>query len=92
MCILVATTAFGLGVDCPNIARVINYGSAQSLEELVQEAGCAKRDRHQAETILYLRKIGKKVTDALKEYEDNIEQCHRNCSMIICSLQNITVN
>jgi len=24
--LLIATTAFGLGVDCPDIVRVINYG------------------------------------------------------------------
>jgi len=35
----------------------------------MQEAGCAGRDGHQAETILHLRKIGK---DAVKEYEDNV--------------------
>jgi len=42
----------------------------------VQEAERAGRDGHQAETILYPRKINKKVTDAVKEYENNVEQCH----------------
>ena len=25
--LLIATTAFGLGVDCPDIERILNYGS-----------------------------------------------------------------
>jgi len=67
---IIATTAFGLGVDCPDIDWVINYGSPRTLEELVQESG---RDGRQAEAILYPKRIGKKVTSAMKEYEDNVQ-------------------
>ena len=41
--LLIATTAFGLGVDCKDIKRVINYGTPGTLEELVQELGRAGR-------------------------------------------------
>jgi len=59
----------------------------------VQEAGHAGRDGHHVETILYPRKIGKKVTDAVMEYEDNVEPFHRNKLFHdFCSLQNITAN
>ena len=38
--LLIATTAFGLGVNCPDTERVINWGSpTDTLEELVQESG-----------------------------------------------------
>lgn len=37
--LLIATTAFGLGVDCPDVVRIINFGSPTTLEELVQESG-----------------------------------------------------
>lgn len=37
--VMVGTTAFGLGVDCQCIKRVINWGAPGSLEELVQESG-----------------------------------------------------
>ena len=37
--LLISTTAFGLGVDCPDIERVINRGTPNTLEELVQETG-----------------------------------------------------
>ena len=76
--LLIATTAFGLGVDCPDIERVVNYGSPRTLEELVQESGRAGRDGRQAEAVLYPRKIGKKAsTSAMEEYEKNNEQCQR---------------
>ena len=46
--LLIATTAFGLGVDCVDIKRVINYGTPSILEELVQESGRAGRDGREA--------------------------------------------
>ena len=37
--LLIASTAFGLGIDCMDIHRIINYGTPSTLEELVQELG-----------------------------------------------------
>ena len=77
--LLVATTAFGLGVDCPDIARIINYGSPTTLEELVQESGQAGRNGTYAEAILYPKKVGKiKLSSAMKEYQNNTDKCRRN--------------
>lgn len=41
---MVCTTAFGMGVDVPNIEIVVRLGCPQTLEELVQEIGRAGRD------------------------------------------------
>ena len=59
--LLICTTAFGLGVDCPDIERVINWGTLNTLEELVQETGRGGRDGRQVEAILYAKKIGKRL-------------------------------
>lgn len=42
--IVCATTAFGMGVDVPNIRTVLNFGIPASLEAYVQQCGRAGRD------------------------------------------------
>ena len=75
---MIASTAFGLGVDCKDIICVIHYGTPCTLEELVQEMGRAGRNGNQAEAILYHKVARKEITPTAKAYGENQTVCRRS--------------
>ena len=54
--LMIATKAFGMGIDKPNVRFTVNLNYSSSLESFVQEAGRAGRDQRMALSVIMLSK------------------------------------
>ena len=74
--ILVATIAFGMGVDCKGVHRTIHFGPSKNIEYFIQESDRAGRDGLQSFSyVLYhgllLTRVEKDINNFVKPVQEN---------------------
>ncbi len=75
--VVVVTTAFGMGIDCKQVSRVIHFGPSKSIEAYLQECGRAGRDgTHSKCYLLYNGFLASQCQHDMKHYVAS-ESCRR---------------
>ena len=80
--ILIATIAFGMGVDCKKVRRTVHFCPSKNIENFVQEAGRAGRDGQKSScTLLYNGLLSANCEKDIKEFLQS-SVCRRKSLMI----------
>ena len=78
--IVIATVAFGMGLDSPNIRRIIHWGTPADIERYIQETGRAERDGEQSLAKLYYAPVNLHpwyTEESMRLYCLNNDTCRR---------------
>ena len=77
--VLIATIAYGMGIDCKNVKTVLHYGPSYNLETYLQESGRAGRSNHEMckSVVLYSSLMMKQCSEEIKSYVRESSTCRR---------------
>ena len=62
-----------MGLDCPDIGRIIHWGSPDNIEMYMQERGRAGRDGSPATAHLFYGRLNMHVEEDMKSYYINVQ-------------------
>lgn len=75
--LLIATIAFGMGINCQGVHRVIHFGPSKNVESYIQETGRAGRDGHQSIAYVLYHGVMLNHIDAHMKSFIKTEECRR---------------
>ena len=89
--IMIATSAFGMGIDKQNVRTVINFDIPESIESYYQEAGRAGRDNKKSHSILIVENSDKtNLVNRVKKTYPKLEII-KNIYQKFCNLHQIAI-
>ena len=72
-----ATVAFSMGLDSPNVRRIVHWSPTDDLDKCIQESDRAGRNGEDAVAVLYYSDKAKGLSEEMKSYCHNSTTCRR---------------
>ena len=79
--VLISTIAFGMGVNCKQVRRVVHFGPSKTVESYIQECGRAGRDGLPSTCVLFYNGLLSVHCDSDMKHYLKLEGCSRQWLM-----------